>query len=182
MHVLCCYMYVFCCSMYVLCCYIYCLFCVILCIVYVYMCTELLPPGGYSFAVIYIISYLITYHINNYNLLTLLLQKGYLKVQSKIRCGSFQNFIQFFHFMSHCLSQPTIWLVQFTVLVQCYPCTGATASIVTVGSTMLQTDCRPAGRSANYSLPAVTRTLHKLVLTIIYYPIFVPSITTSPAH
>jgi hypothetical protein len=30
----------------------YCLFCVVLCIVFVYMCTVLLPPGGYSNAVI----------------------------------------------------------------------------------------------------------------------------------
>jgi len=37
-----------CCSMY---------FCVVLCIVCVYMCTELLPPGGYTIAVKYIVSY-----------------------------------------------------------------------------------------------------------------------------
>jgi len=35
----------------------YCLFCEVLCIVCVYMCTELLPPGGYTIAVEYIISY-----------------------------------------------------------------------------------------------------------------------------
>jgi hypothetical protein len=40
-----------------LCCSMYCLFCVVLCIVCVYMCTVLLPPGGYSIAVKYIISY-----------------------------------------------------------------------------------------------------------------------------
>jgi len=40
-----------------LCCLIHCLFCDFLCIVCVYMRTELLPPGGYPVAVIYIISY-----------------------------------------------------------------------------------------------------------------------------
>jgi len=51
-------MYFLCCSTYFLCCSIYCLFCVILCIVCVYMCTVLLSPGGYPYAVKYIISYI----------------------------------------------------------------------------------------------------------------------------
>ena len=45
-------------SSYSLCCYMYCfLFYVVLCIVCVYMCTVLLPPGGYTTAVKYIIPY-----------------------------------------------------------------------------------------------------------------------------
>jgi len=47
----------FCAVLYTFCCSMYCLFCVVLCIVCVYMCTVLLPPGGYSIAVKYIISY-----------------------------------------------------------------------------------------------------------------------------
>jgi hypothetical protein len=48
--------------------------------------------------------------------------------------------------MSHCLSQPAIWLVQFAVSVRCYPCTGATDSVFTVGECYRQTDSRPAGQ------------------------------------
>ena len=44
-------------------CSIYCLFCAVLCIVCVYICTVLLPPGGYTIAVKYIISHRIIYHI-----------------------------------------------------------------------------------------------------------------------
>jgi len=40
----------------------YCLFGVVLCIVCVYMCTVLLPPGGYTIAVKYIISYQVFVH------------------------------------------------------------------------------------------------------------------------
>jgi hypothetical protein len=74
---LCCSLFLCCCSMYFcvvlcifmlfyvfLCCSMYCLFCDVLCIVCVcvcvYMCAELLPPGGYTIAVKYIISYYTT--------------------------------------------------------------------------------------------------------------------------
>jgi hypothetical protein len=45
-------------------CTMYCLFCVVLSIVCEYMCTGLLPPGGYSIAVTYIISYIMSCHIS----------------------------------------------------------------------------------------------------------------------
>jgi hypothetical protein len=66
--------YFLCCSTYFLCCSMS--FCVVLCIVHfvsfsvlfvlLYMCTELLPRGGYSIAVKYIISYHILHHIISY--------------------------------------------------------------------------------------------------------------------
>jgi hypothetical protein len=49
--------YVFFVLLYVFLCSTYCLFCGVPSIVFVYMCTEQLPPGGYTIAVKYIISF-----------------------------------------------------------------------------------------------------------------------------
>jgi hypothetical protein len=65
------FIYVFFVLFYVfLCCSMYCLFCVFLCTVCVYMCTVLLPPGGYTIAVKYIIYHIFAHHQEHLNCIT----------------------------------------------------------------------------------------------------------------
>jgi hypothetical protein len=112
--------------------------------------------------------------INNYNSLTLLPHNGTLKVQSKLYCAGFQSFTPFSS-LCHIVSLATSDLIVTVFSISSVLSVFSSYSLSSYCWRMLQTAGRPAAKLQS------TR-CHKLVLIIIYYPIFVTSITTSLAH